>query len=210
MRRNEVDRQLFTFAKLQEFPDPNPAPLGVTEVLEMVGQRLVARLLLAAESVIRNKVARRGSAYFQAGIHRLYGGGRGAIQLEVFASGRVEEKPKVWLIPDFEIPLPDLSGAVAPEKMSDKFVHQGAPVTVVFGRRHMGLPPEAADVGFARQVFREEAKLEKRLHPIGQQGIDQIIDVLPVEYQGPVLPPAGEHVVVQQAMETQIAKSAAF
>ena len=71
----------------------------------------------------------------------------------------------------------------------------------------MGLPPEAPDVRFAREVLREEAEFKKRTHPIGQQGINQIIDILPVEYQGSVLSPADEHVVMQQAVETQIAKS---
>ena len=71
----------------------------------------------------------------------------------------------------------------------------------------MGMPPEAPEVRFAREVFREETEFNKRTHPISEQGINQIIDVLPVEYQGSVLPPADEHVVMKQAVETQIAKS---
>jgi hypothetical protein len=42
---------------------------------------------------------------------------------------------------------------------------------------------------------------------MGQQGINQVIDVLPVEYQGSVLPAADEHVVMQEAVETQIAEA---
>ena len=48
----------------------------------------------------------------------------------------------------------------------------------------MGLPPEAPDVRFAREVFWEETEFKKRAHPVCQQGIDKIIDVLPIEYQG--------------------------
>ena len=188
--------------------DPNAPPFGIAEVREVIGERFFARLLLACESIIRNKVAGRRSAHLQVGINRLYRCDCCAIQIKVLASGRVEEKPKVWLIPDFEIPLPDLSCPVTLDKMSDKSIHKVAPVMIVFRRRHMGLPPEAPHVRLSCQILREETEFDKWAHPVGQQRINQIINILPVKNQGSVLPPADEHVVMQQAVETQITKSA--
>jgi hypothetical protein len=71
----------------------------------------------------------------------------------------------------------------------------------------MGLPPEAAKVRLAREILRKETEFDKGAHSIGYHRIKQIINILPIENQSSVLSPADKHVVMQQAMETQIAKS---
>jgi hypothetical protein len=69
----------------------------------------------------------------------------------------------------------------------------------------MSLPPEAPEVRLTRQVLWKETEFDKWAHPMGKQSINKIINVLPIENQASVLPPADKHVVVEQAVEAQIA-----
>ena len=72
----------------------------------------------------------------------------------------------------------------------------------------MRLPPEAAKVRLTCQVLREKTELDERPYPLSKQRINQLINILPIEDQAAVLPPANEHVVVQETMEAKISHSA--
>ena len=92
--------------------------------------------------------------------------------------------------------------------MPDQAIHERRPFLVMFGRRHVRLPPETTYVRLAGDVFRKETELDKRAHAVGEQSVDDVIDVLPVENQGSIVPATDEHVVVQQSMEAQVAEPA--
>jgi hypothetical protein len=71
----------------------------------------------------------------------------------------------------------------------------------------MGLPPKTANVRLACEVFGKKTELDKRPNAFGEQGIDKIINVLPVKDQGLTLTTTNEHVVVQEAVKTKISDS---
>jgi hypothetical protein len=72
----------------------------------------------------------------------------------------------------------------------------------------MSLPPETAKVRLACEVLREKTELDERPHTPGEQRIDKIINILPIEDQAPAMTTTHEHVIVQKAVKAKISDSA--
>ena len=92
--------------------------------------------------------------------------------------------------------------------MAHQRLNQNRPIAVIRRRRDVGLPPKAADLRIHRQVLRKKAEFHKRPDASGRHGIEKIVNILPVENQPAVFTAAHEHVVMEDAMEAQIAESA--
>ena len=175
----------------------------------MVGYGLVTLLLLPIKAIIGNEVAGGGTSHLEFAIDPFHRQRRRAIKLEILALGGIEEKPEIWLVPNFKSPTANLIASIALDEVPNRTLHQLAPLAQVVRRRHVRLPPKAANVRRRRQVLREKTKFHERANVRGQQSIEEVIDILKIEDQLAIsITPARKHVVVEKPVKPQPASSA--
>src|SRR5215469_6969735 len=108
----------------------------------------------------------------------------------------------VGLIPDFEIPFGNFSGAISlnqvPGKSRDKLV----PFVPTFWRRDIRFIPKRVQSLLRGQLPRHEAQLNKWLHSVGQQAVVDLVYVGEVINWVPFrIFPIHSHFVVKDGME---------
>ena len=174
-----------------------------------MGEAAAEILHLALEAVVGDEVAGGGAADAQDGIDFLHRADGGAVELEVTAAGGIEKEIEVGLVPTLEVPLADFLRAVAAEPVAHEGLDELRPLVVILRRGDMGLPPEGAQLGFAGDGLGEKAELDEGADAGLEHGVEEIVEVLPVEDELAVpVAAADEHVVVKQAVEAQIAEAA--
>jgi hypothetical protein len=91
MCRDEIDRQPFLCAIVKKLLDPHSSPFDLPKIFQLMGDRLVALLLLSIEAIIGNEVTRGGTSDSELSIDPFQRQRRRAIKLKKLGPCRITE-----------------------------------------------------------------------------------------------------------------------
>ena len=154
------------------------------------------------------RLRRRRPADTQPSIDGLDRPRGGFIKLKIRVLGRLARpEVDVGLVPDLEVPLPDLIDAVTLDEMPRERADQLCPLLVRLRRVRQRLVPERMRLLRGGQRRRHEAQLDERPHAVGQHAVVDLIHVRPVVDRLPFLGLAVDAVlVVEDVVEADVAE----
>ena len=205
---NKVDRQAFARQKSRNCSSQTGCQSSASRSSASRDDGVAGDVLgLAVEAGVGHEVAGGRAADAQRRVDLFHRQRRHAVQLEILALRPAEERVQVRLVPDLEVPAPHFLDPVALDPVAHRAADQFGPLGVVLGRRAVALPPEDRAL-FARQIAGAEAELDERADADLQQPVEERVHVLEVVDRLPRLLAVDEHVVVEQAVEADVAEAA--
>src|SRR6266851_3953166 len=127
------------------------------------------------------------------------------VPIEIEVRGLIcrPESAEIRLIPDFERPLSDFPNAITVDPVTHELADQCAPLHVILGMVYVASIVKDRRIA-GRKYQRHEAQLDERLHPDGEEEIDNAISVEKGIEELVVVPNERAHVVAQQPMKTHV------